>query len=361
MNRGNLVRKFKKTIRKLILREKSDSDSYVAYLRKHGAKIGDDCYIPDPSSVLIDLTDPWLITMGNNITLTHGVVLLTHDYGWSVIKKINHFKGSVFGAQAPVKIGNNVFVGVNTVITKGVTIGDNVIIGAGSVVNKDIPWSLLAATLFLIVASGVFINGDAENIISRQSGLLLLCVFITFLYYSILTAKNNVSSTTEEEEVAKPQPLWKSILLIILGLAGLVFGGDFFVDSASEIAIVLGLSKSIVGLTIVAIGTSLPELVTAITSLIKGHGSLSLGNIIGANLFNLVLVSGVSVTLNPFDVPVSGYIAGINSSLVLDIPVMLGVMLILTIPTLIKQKLSRWQGVLLLGIYVAYTILLFII
>lgn len=146
------MRKLKKIIRKLILREKADANSYVAYLRKQGVKIGDDCYIPEPSSVLIDLTDPWLITMGNNITLTHGVVVLTHDYGWSVIKKINRFKGSVFGAQAPVKIGNNVFVGVNTVITKGVTIGDNVIIGAGSVVVKDCE------------SNGVYVGNPAQKI-----------------------------------------------------------------------------------------------------------------------------------------------------------------------------------------------------
>lgn len=127
----------KKTIRKIILREKADSNSYISYLRKRGVEIGDFCYIPEPSSVLIDLTVPWLITMGDNITLTHGTVILTHDYGWSVLKKSGDHKGSIIGAQAPVKIGNNVFVGVNTVITRGVTIGDNVIIGAGSVVSKN--------------------------------------------------------------------------------------------------------------------------------------------------------------------------------------------------------------------------------
>lgn len=156
MKRGRSVSRLKKLIRKLILREKADSDSYVAYLSKRGVKIGDDCYIPEPSSVLIDLTDPWLITMGNNITLTHGVVVLTHDYGWSVIKKTNHFKGSVFGAQAPVKIGNNVFIGVNTVITKGVTIGDNVIIGAGSVVVKDCE------------SNGIYVGNPAQKIMNIE-------------------------------------------------------------------------------------------------------------------------------------------------------------------------------------------------
>ena len=132
-------------------------------------------------------------------------------------------------------------------------------------------------------------------------------------------------------------------------------------DNAIIIAEKCGVSEKVIGLTIVAIGTSLPELVTAITSLIKGHGSLSLGNIIGANIFNLVLVSGMAVTLNPFDVPVSSLIGGINSSLLIDIPVMLAVMLLLTIPTLIKEKLSRWQGIVLLCIYGAFLALQFII
>lgn len=129
--------KLKKALRKIIYREKTDSDSYISYLRKRGVAIGDCCYIPEPSSVLVDLTDPWLITVGDNVTLTHGVVVLTHDYAWSVLKMNGNTKGAVLGSQAPVKIGSNVFIGVNTVITKGVTIGDNVIIGAGSVVSKD--------------------------------------------------------------------------------------------------------------------------------------------------------------------------------------------------------------------------------
>ena len=108
-----------------------------------------------------------------------------------------------------------------------------------------------------------------------------------------------------------------------------------------------------------ALGTSLPELVTAVTSLLKGHGSMSIGNVIGANLFNLVLVSGVSTALAPFKVPESSVIAGHNASLVLEIPVMLAVMLILTVPAMFKGKLYRGQGVLLLCIYAAFCIFQF--
>jgi cation:H+ antiporter len=165
----------------------------------------------------------------------------------------------------------------------------------------------------------------------------------------------------EETEEIKQNPLIKDILLLVIGAAAIAVGADFLVDNAIIIAQSLGVSEKVIGLTIVALGTSLPELVTAITALLKGHGALSLGNIIGANLFNLVLVSGAAITLNPFNVPVSSYVNGINSSLVIDIPVMFAVMLILTVPTLIKEKLSRWQGILMLGIYVAFVGLSFVI
>lgn len=127
----------KDLIRKIALREKYSSTTFVDYLKRRGVEIGEDCYIPDPSSTLIDLSAPWLITMGSNVNIAHGVVILTHDFGWAVLKKTGKLKGSVLGAQAPVKIGSNVFIGVNTIITKGVTIGDNVVIGANCVVSKD--------------------------------------------------------------------------------------------------------------------------------------------------------------------------------------------------------------------------------
>lgn len=223
---------------------------------------------------------------------------------------------------------------------------------------------------------------------SRTVGIILLSVFVIYMVTTVMRMKKSAASietvqieeqvgaltseaeleaqsgedhTVESKEAGTKDSLLKDIVLLVVGAIVIAIGASLLNENAQTIARECGVSEKVIGLTIVALGTSLPELVTAITSLIKGHGSLSLGNIIGANLFNLVLVSGVSVTLSPFPVPVSGYIAGINSSLVLDIPVMLGVMLILTVPTLIKQKLSRWQGILLLGIYISYTVLLFIL
>lgn len=150
-----------------------------------------------------------------------------------------------------------------------------------------------------------------------------------------------------------------NLLFLVLGAGVIAVGATLLVDNGTIIATELGVPETVIALTFVALGTSLPELVTAITSLAKGHGSLSLGNIIGANLFNLVLVSGVSVVLSPFDVPAEKTVAGMNASLVVDVPLMFIVMGLMIIPTLIRGKLSRVQGILLLGIYAAFCIFQF--
>jgi cation:H+ antiporter len=152
-----------------------------------------------------------------------------------------------------------------------------------------------------------------------------------------------------------------NIIFLIVGAAIIAIGADFLIDNGTLIAQELGVPSSVIALTFVALGTSLPELVTAITALVKGHGALSLGNIIGANIFNLVFVSGLSIAIAPFEVPAEKLIGGLNASLVVDIPVMFAVMAILTIPTLFRGKLSRAQGILLLAIYAAFCIFQFVI
>ena len=154
--------------------------------------------------------------------------------------------------------------------------------------------------------------------------------------------------------------MMNELFFMVVGALIIAGGANLLVDSGTEIATELKVPETVIALTFVALGTSLPELVTAITSLIKGHGALSLGNVIGANLFNLVLVSGVSTVISPFPVPSGSQLFGIPASLVLDIPVMLGVMLLLTVPTLIRGKLSRVQGIVLLCIYAAFCVLQFV-
>ena len=151
-----------------------------------------------------------------------------------------------------------------------------------------------------------------------------------------------------------------NVLFLILGAAIIAIGSTLLVDNGTIIAEKLGVPSTVIALTFVALGTSLPELVTAITSLAKGHGALSLGNVIGANIFNLVLVSGTAITIAPFAVPAEKLIGGMNASLVVDIPVMLTVMALMTLPALFRGKLARWQGIALLAIYAGFCVFQFV-
>ena len=238
--------------------------------------------------------------------------------------------------------------------------------------------SLILPVVFFFGSAIVYcISAYIFKRFSLVIGICLLVIFATYMVTTVLRMKNSATTKDISEEVLEAtsgedhvvesekdgtkDSLLKDIILLVLGAILIAFGADFLVDNAIIVAQYFGVSEKVIGLTIVALGTSLPEFITAITSLIKGHGSLSLGNIIGANLFNLVLVSGAAVTISPFDLPVSSMINGINSSLIIDIPVMLLVMLILTVPTLIKEKLSRWQGILLLVIYAGFCTIQFLI
>ena len=197
----------------------------------------------------------------------------------------------------------------------------------------------------------------------RWMGFAYLAVFAGYMTVSVLQMKKQPALAEADGETsdAAEQSLVKDLLFLVIGAVAIALGARFLVDNGTIIAAALGVPDSVIGLTMVALGTSLPELITAITSLIKGHGSLSLGNIIGANLFNIVLVSALSISISPFAVPAEKTVlGGINSSLVIDLPVMLGVMAIMCLPTLKKGELKRWQGVLLLGIYAAFTVYQFV-
>lgn len=226
---------------------------------------------------------------------------------------------------------------------------------------------------FFIAASFYSTIAYAMGEFKRITGVILLIIFVIYMVLTVkdaLKAMPPVAGTgagKNNEEKGKSdgikkeeeEPIQKLVILLIVGAVLIAVGADLLVDNGTLIAAALGVPESVIALTIVALGTSLPELVTAITSLIKGHGALSLGNICGANLFNLVLVSGVSIVLGPFSIPSEKTVniggKEVIASLVLDIPVMLTVMLILTVPALIRGKLSRAQGYILLIIYFAFT------
>ena len=210
----------------------------------------------------------------------------------------------------------------------------------------------ISAAIYLVAAYGF-------GTFDRWLGIVMLLVFAIYMTMTIRQGfKNPVSADAhEEEEEEKQGSLLAEVLLLIVSAGLIAVGADMLEGSSVSLATMAGIPTEVVGVTIVALCTSLPELVTAITALAKGHGALSLGNIIGANIFNLVLVSGVAVTLSPFTVPEGSTIFGQNTSLVMEIPVMIGVMALMTLPAVFKKKLFRWQGLTLLGIYVAFVVL----
>ena len=189
---------------------------------------------------------------------------------------------------------------------------------------------------------------------TRWVGVILLAIFAAYMAYNVLRVRKLPPVEAEAPPMQEYASPLRDVVKLLLGAAAVAWGADLLVDNGTLIAQVLGVPESVIALTFVALGTSLPELVTAITSLVKGHGALSLGNIIGANLFNLVWVSGLSVVLAPFVVPSSKLIGGLNASLALDIPLMFFVMAFLTLPAIKRGKLERWQGVTLLAVYAAY-------
>ena len=215
---------------------------------------------------------------------------------------------------------------------------------------------ILPTAAFFIAAAFYCFNAYVFGRFSRMTGITLLAMFVVYMLVTVYQMKASPVKSQEEPGDAPQTSFAHDAVMLVVGAAVIAVGARLLVDNAQVIAAALGVPESVIALTLVALGTSLPELVTAITSLIKGLGALSLGNIIGANLFNLVLVSGTATAISPFDLSSAS-----ATSLVLDIPLMLGVMLIMTLPPLITGKLRRWQGAALLCAYAGYCVFQFFV
>ena len=226
--------------------------------------------------------------------------------------------------------------------------------------------------IFFFIAAA-FYAGTAyiSGHFARWTGIVLLCIFAAYMAYTVWDGRRQARPGGEEtespedaekaDEEKKNVPMWQSILKLVIGAACIAVGANLLVDNGTIIATEMGVPESVIALTFVALGTSLPELATAITALVKGHSALSLGNIVGANLFNLVLVSGLATTIKPFYVKDLGrnFINGTPVSLMVDIPVMLFVMAFMTLPALKRGKLTRTQGIILLAVYAAFCVFQF--
>ena len=226
--------------------------------------------------------------------------------------------------------------------------------------------SFKVPVIFFFAAAALYAGtAYATGVFSRWIGLILVAVFGAYIFYTIYNGKKKGligGDTGEADGNEKEVPLWQSVLKLVAGAACIAVGARLLVDNGTKIAESLGVPESVIALTFVALGTSLPELVTAITALAKGHSALSLGNIVGANLFNLVLVSGTATLIRPFSIYELGSktIGSIPVSLVVDLPVMLFVMAFMTLPALKRGKLTRLQGIVLLCVYAAFCVFQFV-
>ena len=207
---------------------------------------------------------------------------------------------------------------------------------------------ILSSIALLVCANDVFLNGDEANILSITDGLLLLCFFAIFLSYTFAIASRTPEETAGNDGNIKQLPLWKSTLYILGGLGALIAGGSFFVDGASGIARSLGVSESVIGLTLVAGGTSLPELATSIVAALKKNPEIAIGNVVGSNLFNVFFVLGCSASITPL------HLTGITNS---DLWVLVGSSILLWLFGLFfaKRTITRIEGSIMVLCYIAYT------
>jgi cation:H+ antiporter len=270
-----------------------------------------------------------------------------------------------FGTSAP-ELAVNVISSIkgNSDIAISNILGSNIanmllILGISAVIRelniqenttyKEIPFSLLAAIVVFILANDQLINFNhqAKNLIERNDGMILLCFFIIFLYYVFSISKDNVILEPELSEKEIKLPI--AILYIFLGLVGLIVGGDWVVDGAIQIARLIGISESFIGLSIVAVGTSLPELVTSVIAAYKKNSDIAVGNVVGSNIFNIFFILGISALINPLN---------FKKENILDLNVTIFSTLIVFILLFIGKKhtIQRNQGILLILFYLLYII-----
>lgn len=238
--------------------------------------------------------------------------------------------------------GSNLFnglliLGITTLIRPVPLTSDNI--------KKDIPLGILASIVMVVVCCDVLLGSDLRNNIGRDEGIILLLLFVIFISYTIFSAK--APEVEEAAEEQKPMPIWLMLIMIVGGLAGLVFGGNLFQTSAVEVARSLGVSESMIAITLLAGGTSLPELAASAVSAFKGKSEMAMGNVLGSNISNIFLVLGASATITPLS------LGGIT---MVDLLTVLGASILLWITAFSfkRNKIDRPEAVILIVAYIAY-------
>ena len=287
---------------------------------------GSDFFVDGASSIASLLKIPTII-----VGLT--IVALGTSAPEAAVSITSSLTGSNAMAVSNV-IGSNLF---NMLMVIGIAALISNLTMEKSVLEKDLPFLVGITVLWAIF---IIVGWDITNI----EGIILLVIMIAYIIILVI----NTRKSGEANEVEKPKfSLPKSIILILVGLAGIVLGGDLVVDSASAIAIALGMSETLVGLTIVAIGTSLPELVTSITAIKKGENQLVIGNVIGSNIFNILFVLGASSAISAIP---------IDSIMLIDVLFMFFVTILCFIFGKTQEKYDKKEGIILIALFVAYMI-----
>lgn len=241
-------------------------------------------------------------------------------------------------------LGSNIF---NLLIVLGCSALMRPLIASASVVKSEFPFSIIITAVLMVLtmktAVADVMAGSGEYVLGRVGGLILLVLFVAFVALQVrgaLKARNEY-----EGEEYETMPGWKSALYIIGGLVGIIWGGDLVVESATEIAVQFGLSQTFIGLTIVAMGTSLPELVTSVVAAKKGENDLAVGNVVGSNIFNILLILGASSVISPITVDVNA----IYDMIILIVMSILGYLCVKS-----RRELSKKEGIMFLLVYAVY-------
>lgn len=238
-------------------------------------------------------------------------------------------------------VGSNIF---NILAVVGIASIISPIKVQKSTIIKEFPFALLASVVLMILSYDTKFQGYDANLLTRADGLILLALFAIFMYYLVemaITSKEDMNDESAEKEI----PISKSVVMSILGFIGILIGGKLVVDSASDIAISLGMSENLVGLTIVSIGTSLPEFATSVIAAKKGESDIAIGNVVGSNIFNILFVLGASATISNLQ---------IQSMVFVDMLIMLLVTIIAYALSTTNRKINKLEGSILTITYIIY-------
>lgn len=245
-------------------------------------------------------------------------------------------------------VGSNIF---NITITIGITALINPLKVERETIRKEIPFALLASIALFILISDVNLQFFNRNLITRGDGLILLLFFLIFLYYIFEVARNSREKVVLDNVKTSPSTWGRNIFFTLVGLGAIIYGGNLVVKSSTEIAYSIGMSQTLVGLTIVAIGTSLPELITSITAAMKKQSEIALGNILGSNIFNILFVLGTSSIIAPLTV---------DNKIFIDVVIMILFTIVLLYFSKTQSKISKSEGVVLTLAYLAYMVYIII-